>query len=694
MKKRLAVALIAAICALCAVCGLAGCSLFGGNDKKGIVNYKLSDDGSYAIVESIDFPWEDSDKYLTIASTYKNKPVKVIGERASANARGGLIKVTLPSSVTTIENYAFYECSALESVDFGNNSKLETIGNYAFAGCNSLPNVSLPNGVSEIGEGAFSNCSSLKSIKIPDGITALKAGTFSGCTSFTEVTVPDSVVEIGEGLFNGCNAVKSITLPFIGTSLQDTRLTNLKYFVDCTAMQNVTVKGGIIGGGAFYEASKTLEKVTLGEGVTEIGGGAFSGCKKLSCVTVPSSVTSIGDNAFAGTNITEIELPEGLTKISDGMFYGSALTKLKVPASVTAIGVNAFSRCLNLEELTYAEDSALERIDSNAFNMANRTSSYNEVFESDQEPKLRTITIPEGVKTIGAGAFWGCSAVRYINWNAVNCNVILNFGNPFVEYDSYNRIENCAGCNDGVIVNFGVKVQKIPDKAFMNFKSLISVNFGGGIGTSNTVCESIGDSAFYNCERLYDMSMPVNLKTVGTYAFYKCYSLIKIYIPSTVTTIGRNAFAECVKLIEVCNDSTCKGDFGFAKNIYSSSSGSSNLFSYGMDGKDVYTFYRDGSKYYLMGAEDNTSHGLILPSFVFRGNSVVSETYEIYGSAFLYRTDEYVMLSKPEAITEIGNGAFNTGKLKGVIFYGNQADWNKLPTYIKEAFSKIPVIYR
>ncbi len=73
---------------------------------------------------------------------------------------------TIPSSVTSIGDGAFSNCSALETVTFGEDSKLEIIGNNAFYNCSNLTSIKIPSGVTGIGSSAFYDCSKLSSVYI------------------------------------------------------------------------------------------------------------------------------------------------------------------------------------------------------------------------------------------------------------------------------------------------------------------------------------------------------------------------------------------------------------------------------------------------------------------------------------------------------------------------------------------------
>lgn len=77
--------------------------------------------------------------------------VTTIGESAFRNVTS-LTAVTLSSSVQTIEEAAFLDCSALQSIDLG---QVVTIGEYAFSHCNEIKSLTVPKSVTTIGRWAF-----------------------------------------------------------------------------------------------------------------------------------------------------------------------------------------------------------------------------------------------------------------------------------------------------------------------------------------------------------------------------------------------------------------------------------------------------------------------------------------------------------------------------------------------------------
>ena len=178
-------------------------------------------------------------------------------------------KVVIEDDVTSIGDYAFWNCSNLTSITIPDSVTI--IGNSAFNACSSLTSLTIPNSVTSIGDSAFNACSSLTSLTIPNSVTSIGEGAFNACSSLTSLTIPNSVTSIGEGAFYACSSLTSITIP-----------------------DSVTR----IGDYAFKNCSN-LTSITIPDSVTSIGYATFAGCSSLTSITIPDSVTSIGESAFS-----------------------------------------------------------------------------------------------------------------------------------------------------------------------------------------------------------------------------------------------------------------------------------------------------------------------------------------------------------------------------------------------------------
>ena len=176
---------------------------------------------------------------VDIPDTLVGYPLTCIGYEAFGNC-SGLTRVTIPSSVTSIEDYAFIDCTGLTQINVDNNNeqyssqagvlfdKAKTsliqypagkAGSYiipssvtsivydAFLGCTGLTSVTIPNSVTFVSSEAFYGCTGLTSVAIPDSVTYIHGDAFYGCTGLTSVTIPNSVTEIEGGAFANCNGL-------------------------------------------------------------------------------------------------------------------------------------------------------------------------------------------------------------------------------------------------------------------------------------------------------------------------------------------------------------------------------------------------------------------------------------------------------------------------------------------------------
>ena len=147
----------------------------------------------------------------------------------SVKMAGDLI---IPDGVTSIGDYAFWNCAGLTSVIIPNS--VTSIGSHAFINCAKITNLTIGNNVTTINEGAFYNCNGLLSIKIPNSVTNIGKEAFRRCTSLTSVTFDENsqLISIGQSAFIYCSSLESITIPNSVTSIGEYALsncTNLEY---------------------------------------------------------------------------------------------------------------------------------------------------------------------------------------------------------------------------------------------------------------------------------------------------------------------------------------------------------------------------------------------------------------------------------------------------------------------------------
>ncbi len=218
--------------------------------------------------------------------------------------------VIIPNSVTSIGEYAFTGCSGLTSISVssGNpvydsrencNAIIETASNTIIFGCVTT---TIPNSVTSIGDYAFSYYSDLTTLTIPNSVTSIGNYAFYNCSGMTSLTLPNSVTSIGDYAFSFCSGLTTLTIPNSVISIGEWA------FSFCSGLTTLTIGNSLtsISKAAFYYC-RNLTTLSIGNSVTTIGNFAFEECNSLSSLTIPSSVTAIGSYAFkGGSNLTEI----------------------------------------------------------------------------------------------------------------------------------------------------------------------------------------------------------------------------------------------------------------------------------------------------------------------------------------------------------------------------------------------------
>lgn len=265
-----------------------------------------------------------------------------------------LASITLPGTVTEIQDYAFYQCEILNNIDFSNvknniknniseDFKFTSVGNYAFYGCESLREIGLPSTLISIGVSAFNGCKTL--YRLNSGSTTgsnavnntgdesgfgsysslitIGANAFEGCVWLIDVHFPESLKTIGNYAFAKCNSISAIYIT--KTLSESTSSIGTYVFYDCRSLDSITLASYEPGMQSFPSAlmygADFLKTVYIPEGFTSIGKNAFYNCNQLRTVIVPWSVETIGAGAFSGTKLSGTE-PDDNSVYKKNGFYG------------------------------------------------------------------------------------------------------------------------------------------------------------------------------------------------------------------------------------------------------------------------------------------------------------------------------------------------------------------------------------
>ena len=376
--------------------------------------------------------------------------VTSIQDYAFNNCTGLSGILVIPNSVTEIGNEAFYNCKGLNgTLTLSNN--LKTIGRSAFYNCSGFKgSLTLPNSVTTIGSSAFELCSGFTSLKLSDALSVIPSNAFDRCTSLSGILViPNSVTEIGNRAFYSTGFNGTLTLSsnlktikdyaFYGCSKFTGSLTlpnsvttiGVVAFEGCSGFTNLTLSNAlsVIPERAFFKCTSLSGNLVIPNSVTEIGNNAFNGCTGFNgTLTLSSNLKTIGDNAFCDcTGFTgDLTLPNSVTTIGESAFaYCGRFTSLKLSDALTVIPKRAFLACNFKGTLTLP--SRLKMIDEGAF--------------SNCTGFTGVLTLPNSVTTIGESAFAFCSgftvlklseALTIIDRYAFQCcnNLTIGSENP------------------------------------------------------------------------------------------------------------------------------------------------------------------------------------------------------------------------------------------------------------------------
>ena len=547
-------------------------------------------------------------------------------EYAAFSSCCSLEKVTLPSKLTEIADWLFSECISLSQVNFPDG--LLSIGDSSFNGCSALSEIILPDKTKKLGAGAFSKCNGLKFAILPSSIEYVGGNAFFE-SKIAKIYIEGShdislwavnwnkenrrviygfeKYVINDGIIYGIKENFAVVLEQPGETEASVELLDFViwkdkiYIVKVIAdnafswkknLTNIVISGNIekIGDNAFSHCS-LLRNVDFGQHsrLKSIGEDAFCDCSSLDKMVLPESIVSVGENAFGCCNRLSILYCEATEKsvvcgynwnhndyhgkkrcpvvwnckhndiADDGFVYYVAdngiryaikegvaviiqqsefvrgdivipafirykgedfcvekinhdafrfcelLKSISIPESVKSIGDHAFSGCKLLSRVIFAENSALESIGCYAF--------YDCL-------ELTRIFIPENVSYIGKGAFDTCQSL-----------VAIDVDNNNKYYTSMEGVLYNKEISE--LIKYPIaKIQDVfimPDSVVRIYSNaLVHVKFRKiGLSRSLIYLESI---AFCWCDNLTEIYIPENVKHIGDYVFAGCPLLKEIIV--------------------------------------------------------------------------------------------------------------------------------------------------------------------
>ena len=443
-------------------------SAFAGNDS--LENITIAKDNtSFVCTDGILYNFD------------KTKLVQVLAGRSATS-------YTMPTNVSNIEKYAFWGCNNLESVGLSNS--LKSISDYAFSNCKNLKSISIPYSVSSIGIKAFEDCVNLVDAYIPSSVNKIHKSAFDGCYSLNIKAESGSVADQFFQTFDQSNsavadyqdaqsgvsgnALNPISANTITDSASDLTISqNIEATIDPSKViieDPSTFLGSskVVASQAVLFIDNTKFNVTNGSEQQTVSGNVSEDLvpqsKEQSSLIKYTIVggDTIANRAFYQMDaMTSYEFPEGIEKIGDFSFARSALSAISIPEGVTTIGYGAFYHCDNLSQVQIP--SSVTEIEPAAFGKTKWLENWKTGGDVDD-----FLVVGDGILIAYKG---NQSQVKIPeNVRVIGPEVFMGHSEisqvSIAEKTEIIGEDAFAGCNHLTLVSGGTQVTQIRDRAF------------------------------------------------------------------------------------------------------------------------------------------------------------------------------------------------------------------------------------
>ena len=461
------------------------------------------------------------------------KPVVIRGE--AFKGLTNLTQVKLAYGVKTINSYAFYNCTNLQSInlpsslsyigaDFVLGTKVKTIyWTTLNPGKVNYSNLAFRSYDSTKGTMYFPNMNAVSQVTSDD---ILKYYTLKASNECYEVEIENKsnydkyryvITKAATATSNGEMALVGVS-PNQSTFAIDldksSSLTNYlcSYKYDVSYGDNRTYDLTAIAAYALYGNTRLTTVKLIAPSIRSIGQYAFRSCSNLTAVEIGTGVSNMDIDAFASCGKIESVTWNafGHNDFSNGPFRdaASSLTSASVGSSVSILPDKLFGSCDKIRMIRW------EIPDYDDFTSADEAPFY------ESRGSVLSMIFESGVLHIPA---YFCTGYRKLDYLSIPSSL---------QSIGYGAFANCYSLTSVILTDH---VTYIGNTAFYGCSGLTSVTIPKSV-------TSIGSSAFSRCSGLTSVTIPGSVTSIGDEAFYGCSGLTSITIPNSVTKIGYAAF--------------------------------------------------------------------------------------------------------------------------------------------------------
>ena len=390
------------------------------------------------------------------------------------------------------------------------------IGDFSFD-IECIKKITIPDTVEEIGYCAFSS-TSITSLNLPEGLKVIETEAFAVCEKLKKVTLPSTMEEVGENAFSYCDALTSFNTGSGNVRIATTAIQECSKLKTVTIGKNTEFYGAYFANSAAaFSANKSNPYYSTDENGVLYNKDktvllAYPALSKATVFTVPDTVKKISILAFTFAEYIETVKMTSVEEIEEFAFCTTAIKNLDLGTNIKKIAVNAFMDNESLKEITIpasVEEYGIDTVDNrckftvdknNKFYSSENGSFFNKdktvMYTYYVGNKQESYKVPSTVEEIYDCAFMGASELKKVTLPS-----------------SLKKIGFSAFCETGLTsVTIPKNVEEIGEYAF-EYSKLKKLVIEDGCKTS------IGDSAFYSCENLKEITIPDSIVKCDESAF-------------------------------------------------------------------------------------------------------------------------------------------------------------------------------